>query len=227
MKNNQDYKNAALAALKGNWAPALVASVTVTFVICLIIAPTYCANMAAFRQPGFAWVTETLMKVFNWTGPFRYILLLYPLMMVGYQVAHNDLLVSGDPRVTGNTFRHTFSGYLRNVWAMFLMYMFTFLWALLLFIPGIIKSLAYAMTPFIIKDYPELSANQAINLSMKMMKGRKFDLFWLTLSFLGWVLLCMLSLGIGLFWFMPYWQTTLAAFYQDVKHDYINNNTNL
>ena len=110
---------------------------------------------------------------------------------------------------------------------MFLMYMFTFLWALLLFIPGIIKSLAYAMTPFIIKDYPELSANQAINLSMKMMKGRKFDLFWLTLSFLGWVLLCMLSLGIGLFWFMPYWQTTLAAFYQDVKHDYINNNTNL
>lgn len=227
MKNNQDYKNAALAALKDNWAPALVASVIVTFIICVIIAPTYCANMAVFRQPGFAWVTENLVKIFNWTGPFRFFLLLYPLMMVGYQVAHYDLLVSGDARVIGNTFRHTFSGYLRNVWAMFLMYLFVFLWALLLIIPGIIKSLAYAMTPFIIKDYPELSANQAINLSMKMMKGRKFDLFWLTLSFIGWMILCILTLGIGLFWFMPYWQTTLAAFYQDVKHDYINNSTNL
>lgn len=227
MKNNQDYKNAALAALKGNWAPALVASVIVTFVICVIIAPTYCANMAAFRQPGFAWVTETLTRVFNWTGPFRYILLLYPLMMVGYQVAHNDLLVSGDARVTGNTFRHTFTGYLRNVWAMFLMYMFTFLWALLLIIPGIIKSLSYAMTPFIIKDYPELSANQAINLSVKMMKGHKFDLFYLELSFIGWGILSVFTFGLGYLWLMPYMYTSMAAFYQDVKNDYINNITNL
>lgn len=220
MKNNQDYKNAALAALKGNWAPALVASVIVTFVICVIIAPTYCANMAAFRQPGFAWVTETLTRVW-------YILLLYPLMMVGYQVAHNDLLVTGDARVTGNTFRHTFTGYLRNVWAMFLMYMFTFLWALLLIIPGIIKSLSYAMTPFIIKDYPELSANQAINLSVKMMKGHKFDLFYLELSFIGWGILSVFTFGLGYLWLMPYMYTSMAAFYQDVKNDYINNITNL
>lgn len=227
MKTNQEYKNAALAALKGNWAPALVAAVIISFLVCVIIAPAYCANMAAFRQPGFGWVTENLMKIFNWIGPFVNFLFLYPLVSIGYQVAHKDLLVSGDDRVTGNTFRHMYGGYLRNVWSMFLMYLFTILWALLLIIPGIIKSFAYAMTPFIIKDYPELSANQAINLSMKMMKGRKFDLFWLMLSFLGWMVLCVLSLGIGLFWFLPYWQTTLAAFYQDVKNDYINKNTNL
>lgn len=227
MKTNQEYKNAALAALKGNWAPALVCSIVASFLTCVLIAPGYCANMAVFGQPGFAWVTEDLVTTFNWTGLLLNLLLLYPIVMLGYQVAHNDLLVTGDVRLTGNTFRHAFTGYLKNVWAMFLMYFFISCWSLLLIVPGIIKAFAYAMTPFIIKDYPELSANQAIGLSIKMMKGRKFDLFWLILSFLGWMILGVLSLGIGLFWFMPYFQTSLASFYQDVKNDYINNNTNL
>jgi uncharacterized membrane protein len=84
--------------------------------------------------------------------------------------------------------------------------------------------LAYSLTPYILKDYPELSANQAINLSMKMMKGHKFDLFWLFLSFIGWSILCIFTLGIGYLWLMPYMMTTMAAFYQEVKAEYINNN---
>ena len=81
------------------------------------------------------------------------------------------------------------------------------------------------MTPFILVDNPELSANEAINLSKKMMKGHKFDLFWLELSFIGWILLGLLTLGIGYFWLMPYMYTSIAGFYQDVKADYESKQT--
>ena len=52
-----------------------------------------------------------------------------------------------------------------------------------------------------------------------MMKGHKFDLFWLNLGFIGWFFLCLLTLGIGFVWFLPYVQTANAAFYQDVKNE--------
>ena len=123
-------------------------------------------------------------------------------------------------------FKIGYGNLLRNVGGMLLVGVFTFLWTLLLIIPGIIKSLAYSMTPFILKDYPELSANQAINLSMKMMEGRKFDLFYLYLSFIGWGILAIFTLGIGYLWLMPYMYTSTAAFYQNVKEEYITNNNN-
>ena len=53
-----------------------------------------------------------------------------------------------------------------------------------------------------------------------MMKGHKFDLFFLHLSFIGWFFLSIFTLGIGLLWIMPYMLTAQAAFYQDVKKEY-------
>ena len=225
MKKNSELKNTALSALKGNWAPSLIGSIFISVATGVLMAPAYCANMASFGMPVFSAISPVVLKVFTNSSIFINIFLLYPLML-GYTVAHNDLLVSGDARVTSNTIRHTFSGYLKNVGAMLLVYLFAALWALLLIIPGIIKGLAYSMTPFIIKEYPELSANQAIDLSIKMMKGHKFDLFYLYLSFLGWIILSMLTLGIGLLWVIPYMQTTVAAFYQEVKAEYISSNIN-
>lgn len=219
MKTNQEYKNMALAALKGNWAPAVVCAIVFIFATCVIISPAYCVNMASFGMAPFVNMKPGLLEGLTYSGLLINFLLLYPLMF-GYTVAHNDLVVSGDARLTGNMFRHALNGYLRNVVAMFLMYLFIFLWALLLVIPGIIKAFAYSMTPFILKDYPELSANQAIDLSIKMMKGRKFDLFWLYLSFIGWFFVCIFTFGIGYVWLAPYLQTSMAAFYQDVKADY-------
>ena len=75
------------------------------------------------------------------------------------------------------------------------------------------------------KDFPELSVNQAINLSQKMMKGHKFDYFWLGLSFIGWILLGLLTLGIGYIWLIPYMYTSYAAFYEEVKKEYLENTT--
>lgn len=222
MKTNQELKNSALAALKGNWAPAVLGAIFFTFATCLITSPGYCANMAAFDMPFFNSINPKLLKIFSNSSFLLNFFLLYPLSL-GYSVAHKELLQNGDAAITRNTVRLAFSDYVRNAVSILLVYLYTILWTLLFIVPGIIKGLAYSLTPFIVKDNPQLSPNQAINLSMKMMKGHKFDLFYLYLSFIGWILLAMLTLGIGLLWVIPYMQTSMAAFYLDVKNDYNNN----
>ena len=105
---------------------------------------------------------------------------------------------------------------------LFLQGVYTLLWTLLLIIPGIVKAYSYAMTSYILYDNPELQGNAAIEKSMRMMRGHKLELFLLHLSFIGWALLCILTLGIGLFWLVPYVQASQAAFYEDVKEEYLN-----
>ena len=222
MKTNQELKNSALAALKGNWAPAVLGAIFFTFATCLITFPGYCSNMAAFGMPFFDSINPKVLKIFSNSSFLLNFFLLYPLTL-GYSVAHKELLQNGDAAITRNTVRLAFSDYVRNAVSILLVYLYTLLWTLLFIVPGIIKGLAYSLTPFIVKDNPQLSPNQAINLSMKMMKGHKFDLFYLYLSFIGWIFLAILTLGIGLLWVIPYMQTSMAAFYLDVKNDYNNN----
>ena len=76
------------------------------------------------------------------------------------------------------------------------------------------------MTNYILVDHPELSANRAIDLSQEMMRGHKYDLFYLYLGFAGWFILSMFTLGLGLFWLIPYAQVAQASFYQDVKAEW-------
>jgi uncharacterized membrane protein len=140
---------------------------------------------------------------------------------IGFVNAFRKLLAFGDDNLLGNTFN--FSNYWRKVGGMILVGIFTFLWTLLLVIPGIIKAFSYSMTKYILDDNPELSASEAIHRSRMMMRGHKFDLFYLYLSFIGWFLLCLLTAGIGFLWLAPYVDTSLAAFYEDVKSDYALN----
>ncbi|MDR0613829.1 MAG: DUF975 family protein [Dysgonamonadaceae bacterium] len=100
---------------------------------------------------------------------------------------------------------------------MFLMYLYVCLWSLLFFVPGIVKYYSYAMTPYLLHENPALGADTLICKSMKMMKGHKMKLFLLDLSFIGWGLLCVLSLGIGFLWLIPYVQSARSAFYEDLR----------
>lgn len=69
--------------------------------------------------------------------------------------------------------------------------LFIFLWSLLFVIPGIIASYSYAMTPYILLEHPDMTAREAITASKELMRGNKFRLFCLSLSFIGWGLLCI------------------------------------
>lgn len=99
----------------------------------------------------------------------------------------------------------------------FLIIIFTLLWSLLLIIPGIIAELRYSMAYYIMSDNPQLSAFEALDQSKLMMVGFKGKLFVLRLSFFGWFLLGLLTLGIAFLWVNPYYATAKANFYQDLK----------
>lgn len=98
----------------------------------------------------------------------------------------------------------------------FLRTLYTFLWSLLLIVPGIIAALSYAMTPFILEEHPELTASEAIAQSKELMDGHKMDLFILHLTFLGWDILCALTANIGNLFLNPYKNAAYAVFYREI-----------
>lgn len=98
-----------------------------------------------------------------------------------------------------------------------LMLIFIVLWSLLFIIPGIIAALAYSQTFFILTEKPSLGALEAIRQSKDMMRGHKWTFFCLTLRFVGWGILAILTCGIGFIWLIPYVMTSYAHFYEAVK----------
>ena len=109
----------------------------------------------------------------------------------------------------------------RTVLTMFLQGLFLVLWTLLFIVPGIVKAYAYRLTPYLLSEHPELTGTQAITLSRQMMKGHKWRAFVLDLSFIGWILLSVLTLGIlTIFYVGPYMNATDAELYEAVKAEY-------
>lgn len=105
----------------------------------------------------------------------------------------------------------------RALWLNIIIGVFTFLWSCLLIIPGIIKSYAYSMAFLILADNPELTASEALAKSQEIMKGHKFDLFVLQLSFIGWTLLVGITFGIAAIYVIPYMSATITNFYNSIK----------
>jgi uncharacterized membrane protein len=97
--------------------------------------------------------------------------------------------------------------------------LFTFLWALLLIIPGIIKAYAYSMSMYIAIKEPRVQGIEAITRSKTMMDGHKMDLFLLDLSYIGWYLLSLLTFGILLLWVVPRHQTARTLVFNEIYYD--------
>ena len=124
--------------------------------------------------------------------------------------------IRGEEIATKNIF-DGFNRFFYSFLAQFLINLFTILWLLLLIIPGIVKALAYSMTFYIMYDNPGIDPLEAIKRSRIMMKGYKFKLFLLYLSFIGWALLCLLTFFIGCLWLYPYINLSVANFYENLK----------
>lgn len=137
------------------------------------------------------------------------------LFLIGYNKYAVAMYRNGDATLNtafSNMFTaRKFGGYL---W----MSLFTILWSMLFVIPGIVKSYSYAMTPYILADQPEVEAKEALKLSMRMMKGHKWQLFVFELSFIGWLLLEIITFGlVNIFYSGPYRTCALAGFYEELK----------
>lgn len=114
--------------------------------------------------------------------------------------------------------------FVRKLGGMLLVGIYTFLWSLLFVIPGIIKGYSYALTPYILAQFPNLTATEAIDLSRRIMDGRKMELFIVDLSFVGWYLLGMITFGISLiFHTEPYMMLTKAGCFDEYIRDALAN----
>jgi uncharacterized membrane protein len=94
--------------------------------------------------------------------------------------------------------------------------LFITLWSLLLVVPGIVKAYAYSMSTYILAENPDITATEARQRSIDIMKGNKMMLFKIHLTYIGWFLLSIFTLGIPLFFIMPQIQVATAAFYLDL-----------
>lgn len=113
-----------------------------------------------------------------------------------------------------------FSGFnyiLKAFGVAFMVGLFTWLWSLLLIVPGIIAACRYSMAFFILADNPEIGVMDAINQSKEMTKGYKWSYFVLCLSFIGWAILANFTFGILYLWLAPYMYVTNCFFYMKIK----------
>ena len=93
------------------------------------------------------------------------------------------------------------------------------LWSMLFVIPGIVKSYEYRMIPYLLAEHPEMTWKDAFAESKEMMTGNKWKAFVLDLSFVGWQLLSILTLGLlSVFYVNPYKFSTNAALYEAIKY---------
>lgn len=108
------------------------------------------------------------------------------------------------------------NSYLNNMKIMFSAFVKNVLWAFVFIIPGIVKMFEYSIIPYILAGHPEMESKDVFAEAKRLMKGNKMRLFKLELSFIGWVLLCSLTLGIGVFFLVPYYQAAHAEFYKEI-----------
>lgn len=92
----------------------------------------------------------------------------------------------------------------------------TGLWSLLFVIPGVVATYRYVLAPYLMAEHPEMGVMEAISQSKALMRGNKWRLFCLKLSFIGWGILSTLTLGIGDLWLAPYLNAAKAAFYLEL-----------
>jgi uncharacterized membrane protein len=190
MKDSKYFRDLGWAQLQGRWSAPAIFTL-VEMVICIVAGSLFGGLLSLFALP----------------------------MEYSYRIAFLD------NKRTGADFKveKLFDGYkdfLRIFGTLLLQGVYIILWSLLLFVPGVIKSISYSQTNYILKDNPELSFNAAIERSMAMMEGHKMQYFLLSLSFIGWILLAIITCGILSLWVNPYICATNAHFYEYVKEEY-------
>ena len=149
--------------------------------------------------------------------------ILMPVLMIGYNFMLSRMYLGGKGNI-GDIFTQAFTNFGRKLGGYLWMMLFTFLWSLLFYIPGIVKALAYSMTPYILANEPNVKAKDALKLSMRMTQGYKAEIFVFYLSFIGWGLLSALTCGIlELVFVGPYRQLSMAGLYWELRANAVAN----
>lgn len=221
----KEHRAAARAALSGSWGVAIGAGLVATAIIgggggfsfsFPTSFETESVNMSNEEAVKFVLIALALFAVvfigaYLIAGAYG---MFSSIIQTGY-CSFNLKMVDYDIPA----FKDLFSQF-RKAKAIIIAYLLRFLFQtvgyMLFIVPGIIVSYNYALVPFILADNPCVSGKEALRMSKEMMYGNRWRLFCLQFSFIGWILLTILSLGIGSIWLTPYQNAALASFYREL-----------
>ena len=221
---SSDYRRVARENLQGNWPISIGAGAIACLLGGLIVGSTFIPEFNVRIEGQDISSIGDLLNLLTASGGVSGFglgsaLALAQLIIGGViELGYAQYLLKQHNRATFDIhdlfsqFERFAQGFLQS----FLRGLYVFLWGLLLIIPGIIKGYAYAMTPFIMAENPNMTASEAIAASCNLMDGHKGELFILDLTFIGWNILAALTLNIGHLALNPYKNAAYAAFYRDI-----------
>jgi uncharacterized membrane protein len=234
---NTDLIKSSINSVKGNLGFAIAVFIVYIVVIGLIQTIPMIFGMIFEVSKGSFDFMNSNMVIYRIIGFLLTLLVLGPM-----QFGINSFFLSLS-RNQSARLEQIFGGfrfYKTTTFAYLQITLFTLLWSLLLIVPGIIASISYSMTFFIMVDHPAISGREAIEQSKKMMNGNKMKFFILNLMFFGTAFIALivitglsyllmkdglviiglvltLLMFISIVLLTPYFHTTIAKFYDDIK----------
>ena len=202
--SNSEIRKQALNAIKGHWVDAII-----IFVIYGILISLGASFSGYSNSEGDIDNVNSSYSIITFIigGPLAFGISRFSLNLSRGQFSEIGQIFSG------------FKRFADSFVAFFLVNIFTLLWTMLFIIPGIIKSLSYSMTYFIMIEDESIKPMDAIEKSMAMMDGHKMKLFTLYLMFFLMIILSAILLFIPLLWIGPYMYISYAKFYDDIKEE--------
>ena len=204
MKSRQEIKASAKEALRAQYGTAVL--LVVMYTLASIALNILNALVAASTS------NEAVQLIVSLAGTC--ILFVIFINFIG----ENIKVYRREQASPGAVFSGMKVNFLRKLGGTVWMCILIFLWTLLLIIPGIIKMFSYYFTQFILADCPNVTANQAIKISMRITNGYKWDIFYFGLTFIGWMLLSILTLGLlYIFYVGPYFWAAFGGLYIELR----------
>ena len=208
-----EYRAQARETLKGRWNEMALLMLVISLISMLFSSPQLVGSFAGLDSLALFGSGCSFLATFLITVPLS-----FAFFSLCLTYAHHEETESSALSILFNEFKANWSKY---VLCGLLMSLLVFLIALpTLMIGAIILSLAYSMVPLVIRDNKEMGVREVLRTSRLMMRGHKWQLFVLELTFIGWIILTIFTLGIGFLWLQPYMVMTYAHFYEDVKAEY-------
>lgn len=201
MKTPYEYRAQARVALQDRWGEAAIVSLIILVITMLIALPSLVAE---------------------WAGSITTILSILVLpLQYAYYISLLERTRGNEEELTHYTLQYAINNAYANtrflVAGLFIMLISMVAAIFTLGIGAIIVKYMYCMVPYLLHDYPELTPREAMKISREMMSGQKWNIFILDLTFIGWILLSILTAGLGVIFVEPYISTARAVFYEDLK----------
>lgn len=226
MFERKKYKKFAITQLSGRWTVPVLITLLISIISIVFSLPSTLSlvNNGYFQavlQQDLIGIQEA-SEAASQTSYLTTIIQMIVAAILEVAALNVYLKMSRSPEpVTFGNFIEGLNNWARATLAVLWQFLWILLWSFLFIIPGIIKAFAYSQTLYIVAEYKEVSVTKAMNISKVITRGHKWDIFVMYLSFIGWDILCIFTLGIGTLWLTPYKNMTYINAYHAILKEAI------